>query len=383
MRLAQTTENQHSYHMPNRSNPADFNEVVHPGVILRQVLDERSIKQKDLSDSIGKSTPVINDILQRRRGISPEIAFMLEAVIEDIPAEEWLSYQCQYDLAMIRRNESLVKRRKDLEEWNQLKTLFNTSFLKKKLGLTGTPEENIEKVFQYFGVSSVHALQEKASLTETYFKQSTSLSVDAANMMTWILLVRKKSEDIPSPKVSFDAKQAGELIRKLNTIFFKNEDTKMKTEKVLNKYGIKFVIQENLDKTPVDGYSFWDGDNPTIAVSLRFKRLDNFAFTIMHELGHIMKHIKKSGKKDYIDIIKPDANDPKVAEANEFALKALRNDAPLNELFEKWRRSPFTAKRPILEAAQSYRISPSIITGQFQHYCGTYSVCRDLIATVN
>ena len=87
LRLAQTTENQHSYHMPNRSNPADFNEVVHPGVILRQVLDERSIKQKDLSDAIGKSTPVVNDILQSRRGISPEIAYMLEAVIEDIPAE--------------------------------------------------------------------------------------------------------------------------------------------------------------------------------------------------------------------------------------------------------------------------------------------------------
>lgn len=383
IRLAQTTENQHSYDMPNRSNPEDFNEVVHPGFILRQVLDERSIKQKDLSDAIGKSTPVINDILQSRRGISPEIAYMLEAVIEDIPAEEWLSYQCQYDLAMIRQDESLAKKRKDLEEWNQLKSLFNTSFLKKKLGLTGAPEENIEKVFQYFGVSSVHALQEKASLTEAYFKQSTSLSVDAANMMTWILLVRKKSEDTPSPKVTFDPKQAAELIRKLNLVFYKNEDTKVKTERILNKYGIKFVIQENLDKTPVDGYSFWDGDNPTIAVSLRFKRLDNFAFTIMHELGHIMKHIKRSGKKDYIDIIKPDSDDPKEAEANEFAAKALCEDAPLNELFEIWRRSPFTAKRPILEAARVYRISPSIITGQFQHYCGTYSVCRDLIAAVN
>ena len=32
---------------------------------------------------------------------------MLEAVIEDIPAEEWLSYQNQYDLAMIRINESI------------------------------------------------------------------------------------------------------------------------------------------------------------------------------------------------------------------------------------------------------------------------------------
>ena len=74
--------------MPNRSTTVKANEVEHPGVILDNVLKERGISQKDLSDAIGKSTPVINDIIKKRRSISPEIAYMLEVVIEDIPAEE-------------------------------------------------------------------------------------------------------------------------------------------------------------------------------------------------------------------------------------------------------------------------------------------------------
>ena len=368
--------------MPIRSKTDKANEVEHPGVILDKVLKERGISQKDLSDAIGKSTPVVNDIIKRRRSISPEIAYMLEAVIDDIPAEEWLTYQSQYDLAMIRKDEAIAKRRKSVEEWNQLKAVFNASYLKKKLGLTGTPEENVDKVYRFFGVTTVDALQAKATDKVAYFHQSTSLQVDPANMMTWILMVRKQSGDT-SLKTPFDPKKVNELIQKLNALFYKNDNTKEKTERLLNKYGIKFVIEDNLDKTPVDGYSFWDGENPTIAVSLRYKRLDNFAFAVMHELGHIVKHIKKSGRPDYIDIIKPDAEDPKEIEANEFAIKALRADAPLDELFEKWGHSPFTAKWPIMSTAQTYKISPSIITGQFQHYCGSYSVCRDLLATVN
>lgn len=369
--------------MPVRSNTLKADEVEHPGVILGKVLKERGITQKDLSDAIGKSTPVVNDIIKRRRSISPEIAYMLEAVIDDIPAVEWLSYQSQYDLAIIRKDEAIAKKRKSLEEWNQLKAVFNASYLKKKLGLTGTPEENVEKIYQFFGVTSIEALQAKATDKVAYFKQSTNLQVDPVNVMTWILMVRKRSSDIPDLKTAFDPKKVGELIQKLNGVFYKNENTITKINRLLNKYGIKFVIEENLDKTPVDGYSFWDGDSPTIAVSLRYKRLDNFAFAVMHELGHIVKHIKKSGRPDFIDIIRHDVEDPKEVEANDFAYKALRADAPLDDLFVEWGRSPFTAKWSIIKTAETYRISPCVITGLFQHHCGTYSACRDLLTAVN
>lgn len=369
--------------MPNHSKPAHNTEVVHPGVILDQVLKERGMSQKDLSDAIGKSTPVINDIIKRRRSISPEIAFMLEAVIEDIPAIEWLSYQSEYDLAMIQQNEEVAKRKENLEAWNQLKILFNASYLKKKLGLIGTPEENVEKIYQFFGVDSITALRDKAVYTESYFRKSTTQGVDPANLMTWMLMVRKTSNDQDQLKTKFDQQQVHRLIRELNDVFYQNVNTVVNTERVLNKFGIKLVVESHLEKTPVDGYSFWDGENPTIAVTMRYRRLDNFAFAIMHELGHIVKHIRMDKKKDFIDIIKRDIEEIIEIEANIFAEKALMADAPLENLFEQLKRSPFTAKGPILRAAKTYEINPGIITGQFQHYCGTYSACRDLLTNIN
>ena len=239
--------------MPTRSKTTEVQEVVHPGAILDQVLKEREMSQKDLSDAIGKSTPVINDIIKQRRSISPEIAYMLEAIFEDIPAIEWLSYQSQYDLAMIQIDEAVANKRGKLEEWNQLKNFFNASYLKKKLGLNGSPEENIEKIYQFFRVKSVNELQQKATSTVSYFKQSTTQDVDSVNLMTWMLMVRKLSNDQPALKVQFDHKLVNELIQKLNMIFYKNENTAEKTEKVLNKYGVKLIIEKNLEKTPVDG----------------------------------------------------------------------------------------------------------------------------------
>ena len=41
---------------------------------------------------------------------------------------------------------------------------------------------------------------------------------------------------------------------------------------------------DKLEKTPIDGYSFWSNNNPVIALTLRHNRVDNLAFTILHEI---------------------------------------------------------------------------------------------------
>ena len=33
-------------------------------------------------------------------------------------------------------------------------------------------------------------------------------------------------------------------------------------------------LEKKLEKMPVDGYSFWDGDNPTIVITKRLNRID-------------------------------------------------------------------------------------------------------------
>ncbi len=43
-------------------------------------------------------------------------------------------------------------------------------------------------------------------------------------------------------------------------------------------------------------FSFWSGNNPAIALTLRHDRIENFAFTQTHEIAHIDLHLKNIKK---------------------------------------------------------------------------------------
>lgn len=355
----------------------DSANAVHPGLILNQALNEMGISQKELSNTIGKSAPVINDIIKGKRNISPEIAYMLEAVIEGITAEDWLALQGQYDLAEIRENKEIVKRKDNIKSWNRLKNVLNLGYLKKKIGLTGTVEENVAHVCKYFGVDNVDAITKLSSNVQTYFHKSSKYQTDPVNLMTWMIVVRKRSKD-EILNNRFNRKSLQSIIRELNLTFYKNRNTTSQVKLILNSYGIKYIEECNLEKTPVDGYSFWDGENPTIAVTKRYNRIDNYAFAIMHELGHIVLHLTADKTQNFVDTESPNSEYAKEKEANDFAVKALCGNAPLEDYFVKW-FNPFSVKGEIIRVADKYKIHRSIITGQFQHYKNSYAICRDLL----
>ena len=52
--------------------------------------------------------------------------------------------------------------------------------------------------------------------------------------------------------------------------------------------GVAVVIEPHLAKTRLDGAALWHPEGfPVIGLSLRHDRLDNFWFTLFHELGHV------------------------------------------------------------------------------------------------
>ena len=54
------------------------------------------------------------------------------------------------------------------------------------------------------------------------------------------------------------------------------------------EFGIRFVVVEALPGAKIDGAAFWLNEtSPVIAVSVRFDRVDNFWFTVMHEFTHV------------------------------------------------------------------------------------------------
>ena len=71
---------------------------LHPGVVLREVyMAEMGLNQTQLAKICGCSHRKTNEILNGKRGISPQFAIVLETVL-GTNAEMWVRMQAEYDL---------------------------------------------------------------------------------------------------------------------------------------------------------------------------------------------------------------------------------------------------------------------------------------------
>jgi addiction module HigA family antidote len=77
------------------------NYAIHPGVLLKEEMDDLKVTQKELSDQTGIAKTVINEIIKGKRRINAETAVKLEKVLYS-PAQYWLNLQSLYDEALAR-----------------------------------------------------------------------------------------------------------------------------------------------------------------------------------------------------------------------------------------------------------------------------------------
>lgn len=76
---------------------------LHPGVVLEDYyLKEMGWSQSELARKIGCQSRKVNEIVNGKRGVSPEFAIELEKVL-GTSAEMWVRMQAEFDLAEARK----------------------------------------------------------------------------------------------------------------------------------------------------------------------------------------------------------------------------------------------------------------------------------------
>ena len=74
----------------------------HPGgVVLRQCIEPLDLTITNTAEALGVTRNTLSELVNEKRGISPEMAVRLEQVFGG-SAESWLVQQAQYDLAQVR-----------------------------------------------------------------------------------------------------------------------------------------------------------------------------------------------------------------------------------------------------------------------------------------
>ena len=84
------------------NKPFQSNRLLHPGEVLAEELEARSMTQKQLADTMGRPLQVINGIIRGRKALTAETALGLEAALR-IDAEVWMNLQKTYELDLARR----------------------------------------------------------------------------------------------------------------------------------------------------------------------------------------------------------------------------------------------------------------------------------------
>ncbi|MCK5177697.1 MAG: HigA family addiction module antidote protein [Candidatus Aenigmarchaeota archaeon] len=79
---------------------------VHPGILIKDNIDTLGISVTEFAFKLGVSRQIVSKIINRRAGISTEMALKLGKAFSTSP-DVWLGMQIQYDLAQAKQKTNL------------------------------------------------------------------------------------------------------------------------------------------------------------------------------------------------------------------------------------------------------------------------------------
>ncbi len=139
----------------------------------------------------------------------------------------------------------------------------------------------------------------------------------------------------------------------------------------LEKHGIHLIVVPNLPKTYLDGAAMLLPDGtPVIGLTLRYDRIDNFWFCLLHELAHVSKHLSASERiiVDDLDLRGNEVEDTIENEADEMTRDGLIRK-------KVWDKKPIPDKATAAEVyalAAKLKIHPAIIAGRIRYERNNY-----------
>lgn len=135
----------------------------------------------------------------------------------------------------------------------------------------------------------------------------------------------------------------------------------------LNKFGIHLIIEPHFKETYLDGAVCIDSNgNPIVALTLRHDRLDNFWFSLMHELAHIALHLD-GNIEWFLDDLDVFNQDPQEEEADNCARSSLISK-------QQWDSESLNSVSDILDFSNELKIHPSIVIGRLRRERGDYTI---------
>jgi HTH-type transcriptional regulator/antitoxin HigA len=332
--------------------------ILPPGDYIKRELEKRGWSQADLASVLQRPLPTINEIINGKRAVTPEMAVSLGRAFNTSP-DLWAHREAAYRL-------SLVKQSKD-DDTNQKAQLYEAAPIKdlQRRGWINpeaqTASELESELVRFMGENPLSEPKVPVAVARQTFPATEFCSAQRAWLMQSTHLARR----INARVYRREALEAA--MPKLRKLAAKPE-LAAKVPILLAELGVRLVVVEDLPHTQIDGAAFFlenETSKPVVVLSLRIDRMESFWHTLGHELRHIINCDPVSLDADLFGENREKQLKQMEVKANLEASDWLIPQAEIKSFVLRAR--PWFAKESILPFAIRMGVHPCIVIGYLQH----------------
>lgn len=350
--------------------------VFHPGEHLLDELDARGWTQVEFAEIIGRSYRLVNEIVNGKRGITPDTAKAFGAAFDTGP-EYWMNLESAYNLWKSQRedNGSQIKLRAKMSSIYPVRDMILRKWLEASED-TSVLENQILRFFEIPSLESTPRLIERAAYRRANYKDEEINPIQVA----WLYRVKHIADSMVIPKYS--VKKLKEVIEDLKKLRGQAEQVRH-IPSILEQCGVRFVVVEPFSSSKIDGVCFWLENSPVIGMTLRYDRIDNFWFVLIHEIEHVLN----GDGKDYAiidsDIMEISNNETLSMREKRANIAAAEFCTPQSQLDKFiYRKGDYISKKDFLDFAMSLGIHCGIVAGQLRKKTGRWELFNYMNDTI-
>lgn len=324
-------------------------------------MEQAGLSRRDLIPLIGSSARVA-EVLAGKRAITMAMARALHQHL-GIPADVLL------------REPSASPAVIDFLKF-PLKELAKRDWIRDIPDLKGSAEELVRELM---GRAGVH----EAALTASYRKndqQRINAKTDEYALKAWCWQVMAEAR-ARSPASPYEpGTVTPDFLRQVARLS-PDEDGPKRARSFLAEHGIALEVVKHLPRTHLDGAALRLADGrPVIGLTLRYDRIDNFWFTLLHELAHVGLHLDGGEDTLFIDDLalrheQGSQKHPKEAQADDWARAALIPQSDWDDS-RAWERPTAMA---VLGLAHRAGVHAAVVAGRIRHETGNYRLLSQFV----
>lgn len=333
---------------------------------IRFRMEQTNLTQKDLVPLIGSRSKV-SEVLSGKRDLTLK---MMRALHEHlgIPSEVLLQ----------------TPKGQLPAEWNTWEFYkFPLNNMKKNGAFNHFPHDSLSEL-KVKAEEAIRFLVEQAGgydgLPTFAYRKTDGMRVNAKldnyALLGWSLQVLAQAHAKVKKNVFYKEKFNRDFLEELMQLSM-YEDGPLRAKKYLDKLGVILEIVPHLDKTYLDGATFLlQNGTPVIGMTLRYDRVDNFWFVLLHEIGHILLgHLNEEQRfwADDMELRDTGTEEGKEREADVFAEQVL-----LPPDFNLDRKEKIS-KKEIVEYARKIKRHPALVAGRIQYTKNNFHLFSQLL----